>query len=167
MSLPERFSSRSTPFDLDEIALSSSLVSLPAPGISRSIRYCGIAPPFRGGGVQKVGRWSDLSNTCLGASFSGRTALTNGGPMSVKHLHLVAIAAIAACAPSTSGTSNASGAPRSSNALTVEEITAFNTEGRTAFDVVSRLRPSWLRARGVQSIARASDSTEYALVIVD
>jgi hypothetical protein len=87
--------------------------------------------------------------------------------MAVRHLYFVAIVAVAACAPGTSGTSNARGAPRTSSALTVEEITAFNTDGRTAFDVVSRLRPAWLRARGVQSIARASDSTEYALVVVD
>ncbi|HYU52104.1 MAG TPA: hypothetical protein VEK37_04135 [Gemmatimonadaceae bacterium] len=87
--------------------------------------------------------------------------------MSVKHLHLIAVAAMVACAPSTSGTSHASAAPRSSNALAVEEITAFSTEGRTAFDVVSRLRPAWLRARGVQSIARGTDSTEFALVVVD
>src|SRR2546422_2980626 len=52
MSLPERFSSRRTPFDLAEMALSSSLVSLPAPGISRSIRYCGIAPPFLVGSAE-------------------------------------------------------------------------------------------------------------------
>ncbi len=84
--------------------------------------------------------------------------------MSVKHLYLIAAAVIAACAPSTSSTS---GVPRSSSALTVEEIAAFSTEGRTAYDVVSRLRPAWLRARGVESRVRTTDSTEYALVVVD
>ena len=87
--------------------------------------------------------------------------------MSVKHLHMVAIAAIVGCATSTSGTSNISGTPRSGSALTVEEIAAFNTEGRTAYDVVSRLRPTWLRARGVEPRVMASDSSEYALVVVD
>src|SRR5437867_7091058 len=87
--------------------------------------------------------------------------------MSVKDLYLVAVVAVVGCATSTSGTSNASGVARSGNALTVEEIAAFNPEGRTAYDVVSRLRPTWLRARGVQSLATASDSSEYALVVVD
>ena len=57
--------------------------------------------------------------------------------------------------------------PRSGSALTVQEIAAFNTEGRTAYDVVSRLRPTWLRARGVEPRVMASDSSEYALVVVD
>ena len=87
--------------------------------------------------------------------------------MSVKDLYPLAIVAIVGCASSTSGTSNASGVPRSGSALTVQEIAAFNTEGRTAYDVVSRLRPTWLRARGGEPRVMASDSSEYALVVVD
>jgi len=88
--------------------------------------------------------------------------------MSVKVFYLLAVAVIAACA-STAGTSKAA---RNSNVLTAEELAAFNWEGKTAYDVVSRLRPSWLRVRGVQGLPRASDvaasdSSEYALVVVD
>jgi hypothetical protein len=82
--------------------------------------------------------------------------------MSVKPLYLVAV--IVACTPSTPATSRPS---RSSNVLTAQELGTFNYEGRTAYDVVSRLRPAWLRVRGVQSISGASDSTEFALVVVD
>jgi hypothetical protein len=83
--------------------------------------------------------------------------------MPAKHLYLIATAVIIACAPA--GTSRAS---RSSNVLTAEELAAFKLEGRTAYEVVGRLRPAWLRVRGVQSISGVSlDSTEFALVIVD
>src|SRR5438034_4681735 len=83
--------------------------------------------------------------------------------MSVKDLYPLAIVAIVGCASSTSGTSNASGVPRSGSALTVQEIAAFNTEGRTAYDVVSRLRPTWLRARGAEPRDIDSDRREYAV----
>src|SRR5207245_9374614 len=66
MAWPERLSSRRTPWDLGEMPLSSSLVSLPAPGISRSIRYCGIAPPFLVGsaeGREVAPTWPDAP-TC-------------------------------------------------------------------------------------------------------
>ena len=84
--------------------------------------------------------------------------------MLVKHLYLIATAVIVACAPART-----SSASHSSNVLTAEELTAFKLEGRTAYEVVSRLRPAWLRVRGVQSISGASsaDSAEFALVIVD
>jgi hypothetical protein len=76
--------------------------------------------------------------------------------------------AIVGCATSAA----TSGGSRNSNVVTAEELAAFNWEGKTAYDVVSRLRPSWLRVRGVQGLPRASDvaasdSSEYALVIVD
>jgi hypothetical protein len=88
--------------------------------------------------------------------------------MNGKHLSLLAaVAAIVACATATSGTSGASAGSRSSSVLAAEQIAAFGVEGRTAYDLVSRLRPKWLVIRGVQSIAAASDSTEFALVMVD
>lgn len=88
--------------------------------------------------------------------------------MNGKHLHMVvAVAAIVGCATGASGTSSSSTGTRSSSVLGAEQITAFGVEGRTAYDLVARLRPKWLVVRGVQSIAQASDSTEFALVMVD
>ena len=84
--------------------------------------------------------------------------------MKSQHLYVVAAAAVFACATATSGTS---GPARGSSVITSEQIAAFGVEGRTAYDLVSRLRPKWLVIRGVQSIAMASDSTEFALVMVD
>jgi hypothetical protein len=94
-----------------------------------------------------------------------RTAGTNREePMPVRHLYLIATAVIVACAPART-----SSVSRSSNALTAEELAAFKLEGRTAYEVVSRLRPAWLRVRGIQSITgvTSADSSEFALVIVD
>jgi len=87
--------------------------------------------------------------------------------MTGQHLYLVAIAAVFGCAAGTPGTPSTS-APRSGgNILAAEQIATFNPEGKTAYDMVARLRPTWLRARGVVSRAGPSDSTEYALVVVD
>jgi len=66
-----------------------------------------------------------------------------------------------------SGTAGTSAAPRSSNVLSAEQVASISPEGRTAFDLVTRFRPKWLLARGVESRISASDSTEYALVVVD
>ena len=87
--------------------------------------------------------------------------------MNSQHLYVVALAAIFGCATGTPGTSSPSAGSRSSSVLTAEQIAAFGVEGRSAYDLVSRLRPKWLVVRGVQSIAQASDSTEFALVMVD
>ena len=87
--------------------------------------------------------------------------------MKSQHLYLAALAAITGCATGTSGTSSPSAGSRSSSVLTAEQIAAFGVEGRSAYDLVSRLRPKWLVIRGVQSIAAASDSTEFALIMVD
>lgn len=122
-----------------------------------------------------------LSNFARGASFTEsitsrkravaelmRAALTEQeDPMSVKDLYLVAIVASVGCATSTSGTSNTSAVSRSGSVLTTAEIAALNVEGKTAYDVVARLRPRWLAARGVVSLVGNSDSTEYAVVFVD
>ena len=87
--------------------------------------------------------------------------------MNSQHLYLAALAAIFGCATGTPGTSSPSAGSRSSSVLTADQITAFGVEGRSAYDLVSRLRPKWLVVRGVQSIAQASDSTEFALIMVD
>ena len=87
--------------------------------------------------------------------------------MTSKYLYCVALAAIVGCAAGSAGTSGTS-APRSGgNILAAEQIATFNPEGKTAYDMVARLRATWLRARGVVSRAGPSDSTEYALVVVD
>ena len=87
--------------------------------------------------------------------------------MSIRLLYLVGVATAIACAP-PGGTTGGTGAPERSTLLTADEITGIGPEGKTAWDVVSRLRPKWLHANGVQPIrGEASDSTEFALVIVD
>ena len=87
--------------------------------------------------------------------------------MSIKHLYLVGVATAIACAP-PGGTAGGTGAPERSTLLTADEITGIGPEGKTAYDVVSRLRPKWLRAHGPESLLRAeNDSSEFALVIVD
>ena len=87
--------------------------------------------------------------------------------MKRQHLYVAALAAILGCATGTAGTSSSSAGSRSSSVLTAEQIAAFGVEGRSGYDLVSRLRPKWLVVRGVQSISAASDSTEFALVMVD
>src|SRR6185503_16408194 len=87
--------------------------------------------------------------------------------MKRQHLYVIAVACTLGCATAASGTSSSAGSRSSSTVLTTEQIAAFGVEGRSAYDLVSRLRPKWLVVRGVQSIAQASDSTEFALVMVD
>ena len=87
--------------------------------------------------------------------------------MSSQRLYLVAVATVFGCAAGTAGTSSTSAAPRSGAVLAAEQIATVNVEGRTAYDLVVRLRPKWLVARGVQPRVGPSDSTEYALVVVD
>jgi hypothetical protein len=87
--------------------------------------------------------------------------------MPVRHLYLAAVMAIAGCASGTSGTSGRSPTGRSSSVLTAEEIATLNPTGKSAYDLVVRLRPKWLAARGIESVLTASDSSEYARVFVD
>jgi hypothetical protein len=85
--------------------------------------------------------------------------------MTVKHLYLIAALPILACGPS-SGSSN-SGMPtprRTSTFLAAEEIRAVHAEGGTAWDAISRLRPSWLQ-RGTASFD--PPSTDFPVVFVD
>src|SRR2546423_10372516 len=86
--------------------------------------------------------------------------------MSVNHFYLAAFAAVIGCA-SPGGTPGNAGAPAKSILLTANEIATFGVEGKTVYDVVSRLRPKWLLARGVRSMIGESDSSEFALVAVD
>src|ERR1700680_4488637 len=58
-----------TVHDFWDMAMSSSLESLPAPGIWRSMRNCGIAPPFVGGTL-KVGSSGRLGQTQSSSSTS-------------------------------------------------------------------------------------------------
>ena len=80
---------------------------------------------------------------------------------------LAAIAALAPIAACASGGGGGSLTTSRSGVLTAEEIATHNIEGSSAFDAVARLRPKWLRARGVQSLHVASDSSEYAYIFVD
>ena len=82
--------------------------------------------------------------------------------MSVRHLYLAALAAILACAP-PAGTPNTA---RNSSILTSEEITKYYADVPSAYDAVERLRPSWLRPRGMQSRSDP-DSSAFARVFVD
>ena len=85
--------------------------------------------------------------------------------MSVKHLYLIALPAILACAPApgTSGTS-ASPSPRSTTVLTAGEMQAANVDVGTAYDAISRRRPSWL-THGTTSFD--PPATERPMVFVD
>ena len=87
--------------------------------------------------------------------------------MSVKHLYLIAVPAILACAPAsgTSGTSGTGPAPRrTTTVLAAEEIRAVNADAGTAYDAISRLRPSWL-THGTKSFD--PPTTEFPVVFVD
>lgn len=85
--------------------------------------------------------------------------------MSFRQLYLVAFSVAIACAP-PAGTGGAGG-PDRAGLITADEAAGFNPEGRTAYDMVSRLRPKWLRANGPQSLSAQSDSSEFAMVVVD
>jgi hypothetical protein len=85
--------------------------------------------------------------------------------MTVKQLYLIAALPILACGP-TPGSSN-HGVPtprRTSTYLAADEILAAHAEGGTAWDVISRLRPSWLQ-RGTASFD--PPSTDFPVVFVD
>jgi hypothetical protein len=84
--------------------------------------------------------------------------------MLVNRLYLAGIVALVGCA---AGASTTTGAPRRTTELTAQEIATFNVEGKSAYDMVTRLRPKWLTARGPQSMTADGDSTAYAMVFVD
>lgn len=80
---------------------------------------------------------------------------------------LAAIAAVVPLAACASGSGGGSLTTSRSALLTAEEIATQNIEGSSAFDAVTRLRPKWLRARGVKSLHIESDSSEYTYIFVD
>jgi hypothetical protein len=61
------------------------------------------------------------------------------------------------------GSAPRNGPPRSRNVITAEEIAPLNVS--TAWDIVQRLRPDYLRSRGSTSITRPS--AQYAVVYVN
>lgn len=81
--------------------------------------------------------------------------------MSIKYLHLLAVAAVVGCA--SSGTSTV--ARPSPNILTAAEIAEHHADITTAYDAVARLRPNWLAPHGAMS--SNSGVSEYAAVFVD
>ena len=88
--------------------------------------------------------------------------------MSVKHLYVVTAAAVMACAAAGSSPGTiVTGAPRKSNVLTLQEVSAAHADVATAYDAVARLRPNWLASHGVTSNVANGAGTQYALVYVD
>jgi hypothetical protein len=79
--------------------------------------------------------------------------------MSAKSIYLLAVVASIACAPAATTTG---GVHREANLITQDEISA--STGSTAYDVVSKLRPNFLMARGTGSMYTAND---YAKVYLD
>ncbi len=88
--------------------------------------------------------------------------------MSARKIYLVTLAAMIGCAPAggAPGSSGQEG-PRRSNVLTAQEISTLQGDVPTAYDIVARLRPSWMTARGVTSLGADVDVSERALVFVD
>lgn len=81
--------------------------------------------------------------------------------MSKNPLYVLALAGATACASVSAGNN----APRDYNLITQSEITAQN--GVNAFDLITHLRPNFLKTRGRSSINNSSVSTEYASVFLD
>jgi len=75
---------------------------------------------------------------------------------------LSAALTLAACASSGTGSSAARGSP---DRLSRSEITQSNAS--TAYELISRLRPNWLRATRVGSISGGASRTETIMVYLD
>ena len=75
---------------------------------------------------------------------------------------LSAALAVSACASSGSGSTAARGSP---DKLTRAEITQSNAS--TAYELITRLRPNWLRAARVGSISGGATRTQNILVYLD
>ena len=80
--------------------------------------------------------------------------------MSTKLVYILAAFALSACASGGHGTPQ-----RDYNLITQSEITAQN--GTNAWDVISHLRPQFLKTRGRTSIQTATVASEYAAVFLD
>ncbi|HEY8832771.1 MAG TPA: hypothetical protein VIM21_09670 [Gemmatimonadaceae bacterium] len=72
--------------------------------------------------------------------------------MSVRSYTVLAIASLLSCAPATSSTSAGTGVSgsRGGSTLTAAEIAAVNVSD--LYDVIHRIRPNYLRARGNSSV---------------
>jgi hypothetical protein len=81
--------------------------------------------------------------------------------MSPRPFFVLTLAAVLACA--SSGTGGTSPVRREPNLITEQEIQA--SAETNAFDVVSRLRPMFLKTRGQSTIS--SGGSEYASVFLD
>jgi len=86
--------------------------------------------------------------------------------MSVRFLHLIAVAAVVGCATagSKSGPTSVTG---KANFLGAEEIAKAYADARSAYDAIARLRPNWLAARGVTSLVDGGAGTDFAVVFID
>ena len=81
--------------------------------------------------------------------------------MPAKLFYLIAVAAVVACA--SAGPGGRSVDARNTNIITADQVEA--SQQTNAYDVVSRLRPSFLKSRGRTTInAQGSD---YAAVFLD
>ena len=81
--------------------------------------------------------------------------------MSTNPLYVLGIVGLVACANPAPGNAGL----RDYNTITQNEITAQN--GTNAWDLITHLRPSYLKTRGRSSINNSSVSTEYASVFLD
>ena len=81
----------------------------------------------------------------------------------------LALLALASTAWAQDSTPRKPGLKREANVISFEEIDAIRAQVSTAFDVVQRLRPQFLRARGANSFGNARDArtVPYARVVVD
>jgi hypothetical protein len=79
----------------------------------------------------------------------------------VRKLYLIALAGVIACA--SSATSGGSAPMADRNLISQEELAL--AVGNNLYEVVEKLRPNFLRARGASSITTAGD--EYPVVYVD
>lgn len=79
--------------------------------------------------------------------------------MSIRYAYLIALASVVGCA----STGSAPGPARNRAVLTEEEIVGAKVT--SAYDVIERLRPLWLRSRGESSIN--TPGTAFPTVYVD
>jgi hypothetical protein len=89
--------------------------------------------------------------------------------MSPRSLYLLAVVASIACTPASTTSASSTPGPvtgaahRDMNLITEDEIAA--SSGSNAYDVVSRLRPNFLKTRGRNTIYASPN--DYASVYVD
>lgn len=69
------------------------------------------------------------------------------------------------CQSSAGPSTTTAAANRSPNVITQQEIQAAS--GVNAYDLVSRLRPNWLRATGTGSISGATPRMQVTIVVLD